>query len=78
MKFSFSIPSKLSGSDEKKVSVAEIRIFGKPAEKVHGPSISMVAPEADQYPEPAKVFAPAQDVAVRHTTLADRTTPGLR
>ena len=74
--FSFSIPSNLSGSDEKKVSVAEIRIFGKPAEKVHGPSISMVAPEADQYPEPAKVFAPAQDVAVRHTTLADRTTPG--
>lgn len=73
---SFSLPTPApGGTDEKKVSVAEVRIFGKEAGKIYGPIVEMTAPVTGQYPEIADVKASEEGSAVYHEDLADRTTP---
>lgn len=54
VRFTFKQAGSTAG---KKVSLAQIRIFGEETNEIHGPSITMVAPAAGEYPQIAQVLS---------------------
>ncbi len=72
VRFTFKQAGSTAG---KKVSLAQIRIFGEETSEIHGPSITMVAPAAGEYPQIAQVYASSAGTANYHEDIADRTTP---
>ena len=75
LKFTFSLPSSYSGTDPKRVTISEIRVFGSEGMAVYGPEIILKKPEAGKYAEVADVILPEEAKGVHHEVLTGLTYP---
>ena len=75
LRFKFTIPNNLSGTDAKHVTISEIRVFGSSGDAVYGPTINVTAPVDGKYPEVAEITLPKKGELRYHKVLTDLTYP---